>query len=106
MDEDDNNVDTIGDVNYPYFKEDSACLGMGMCWKIPQWSLKIAKGSTLWNNQIQSVLKLKMLLVLLMRHSDDDHDVNSDFVDGDGDDGNVVGDGDFVHVSSAPRNPL
>ena len=49
---------------------------------------------------------VKMLLSLLMKLGDDDHDVNSDFVDGDGDDGNVVGDGDFVHVSSAPRNPL
>ena len=30
VDEDDDNVDTIGDVNYPYFKEDSACLmGLG-----------------------------------------------------------------------------
>ena len=47
-----------------------------------------------------------MLLSLLMKLGDDDHDVNSDFVDGDGDDGNVVGDGDFVHVSSARRNPL
>ena len=47
-----------------------------------------------------------MLLSLLMKHSSDDHDVNSDFVDGDGDDGNVVGVGDFVHVSSAQRNPL
>ena len=48
---------------------------------------------------------VKMLLLLLLKHSDYDHD-DSDFVDGDGDDGNVVGDGDFVHVSSAPRNPL
>ena len=42
---------------------------------------------------------VKMLLLQLLKHSDDDHDVNSDYVDGDGDDGNVVGDGDFVHVS-------
>ena len=31
---------------------------------------------------------------------------NADFFVGDGYDCNVVGDGDFVHVSSAPRNPL
>ena len=30
VDDDDDNVDTIGDVNYSYFKEDSACLmGLG-----------------------------------------------------------------------------
>ena len=30
VDDDDNNVDTIGDVNYPYSKEYSACLmGLG-----------------------------------------------------------------------------
>ena len=51
-------------------------------------------------------VKMLLLLLMLLKHIDNDHDVNSDFVDGDGDDGNVVGDGDFVHVSSAPRNPL
>ena len=30
VDDDDDNVDNIGDVNYSYFKEDSACLmGLG-----------------------------------------------------------------------------
>ena len=47
-----------------------------------------------------------LLLLLLLTHSDDDRDFDSDFFVGDGYDCNVVGDGDFVHVSSAPRNPL
>ena len=44
MDEDDDNVDTIGDIDYQYFKEDSACLmGLGSVekylsdpWKLPK----------------------------------------------------------------------